>query len=188
MEEGRTVAKQMKTRKPAVKILLSSMATMYTQRNTRDRSQPHQIYTAGVKRSTEALRTVIREGSLDDCFAAVKGILLFDLQFLARTEQQKKSLLQHMKNFTDALHNLDAIRTRPDEYRRQAEGYIDDYKIDGLLPKDGMHGALRAYLGHLNARTTYGLTEEEADLLLVQKELAAEIARRYMAIQRGILA
>ena len=182
------MAKKTKPQPVILKNLVDGMAIMYEQRIARDKSRLHRRYSAGVKNSATALRTVIREGSLDDCFAAVESVLLFDLQFLARTEQQKKSLLQHMKNFTDALHNLDAIRTRPDEYRRQAEGYIDDYKIDGLLPKDGMHGALRAYLGHLNARTTYGLTEEEADLLLVQKELAAEIARRYMAIQRGILA
>ncbi len=182
------MAKKSEERESVLGNLLDDMVAMYDRRGVRNRSSTHQRYLAGVKRCAEALRAIIRHGTLDDCLSAVQGTLLHDLEYLARTDAQKKTLLQHSKNFTDALHNLDAIRARPDEYRRQAEGYIDDYKIGGTLPKDGMHGALRSYMGHLKSRDSQYLTPEEADFLEAQKELVAEITLRYTAIQTTLFA
>ncbi len=172
---------------PILENLLTGMFTMYERRDKRDRSQAQGRYLEGVRRSTETVRAIIQHGTLDDYFAAVKALLLHDLQYLSKTEARKKAILQHIKNFTDALNNLDAMANRPDEYRRQAEGYIDDYKIGGLLPKDGMHGALRSYMGHLKSRDSQYLTDEEEDFLEVQKELAAAITQRYIEMQRSIL-
>lgn len=167
--------------------LLDNMVIMYDRRDERNESRAHKRYLEGVTRSAAAVRSVIQHGTLDDCLAAVKSLLLHDLEFLARTDRQKKAVQQNIKNFSDALHNLDTLENRPDEYRRQAEGYIDDYKVAGGFPKDGMHGALRAYLGHLNARDSHYLTDIEADFLEVQKELAEEVTRRYTVMQGGLL-
>lgn len=180
------MARKSKKQPSNLNTLLGSMSVMYVQRDARDKSSAHQAYISGVRNAAKYVRAITRDGTLDDCFTAVSSILTYDLEYLARTEPQKKAILQHMKNFTDALHNLDAIRTRPGEYKRQAAGYIDDYKIGGTIPKDGMHGALRSYMGHLKSRDSQYLMPEEADFLEAQKELLSEITRRYTEIQKTL--
>lgn len=180
------MAKKAKKQPYNLDVLLGDMSVMYARRDARDKSRAHQEYLTNVRLTTKHVRAITSDGTLDDCFTAVSSILTYDLEYLARTEPQKKAILQHMKNFTDALHNLDAIRTRPGEYKRQAAGYIDDYKIGGTIPKDGMHGALRSYTGHLKSRDSQYLMPEEADFLEAQKELLSEITRRYTEIQKTL--
>ena len=167
--------------------LLTGMNFMYRRRDERDKSRVQRNYLAGVRHSTEAIRAVIREGTLEECLAAVDGMLMHDLEFLAKTETQTQAIMQNIENFTKALNNLDAIKNRPEEYRRQADGYINDYMIGGEIPKDGMHGALRAFMGHLKARDSQYLMPEESDFISAQKELVTEITERYSQMQRKTL-
>lgn len=173
--------------KPTLKRLLFSMNFMYERRETRDASRVQRSYLTGIEHSTTMIRTIAHGGTLEECLDTVDGILRHDLEYLAKTDAHREAILRHIKNFREARNNLNALRTRPDEYRRQAAGYIDDYKIGGLLPKDGMHGALRSYSGHLKARDSQYLMPEEMDFIAAQKELVAEITERYSALQKKVL-
>lgn len=181
------MAKRTVTPTPILENIVYSMNFMYERRNERDGSQPQQSYIRAIQHSTAMLRTLAENGTLEECLNAVDSVLKHDLLFLAKTNEHTKAIQQNIKNFRQARNNLEAMKSRPAEYRRQADGYIDDYKIGGEIPKDGMHGALRAYMGHLKARDSQYLMPEESDFILAQKTLVAEITKRYTQMQRKIL-
>lgn len=172
---------------PTLKGLLVSMNFMYERREARDASKAQRSYLAGLKHSTTIIIEIARRGTLEDCLDTVDGILRHDLEYLVKTDAHREAVQQYIKNFHAARNNLDALRSRPDEYRRQASGYIDDYKIGGVIPKDGMHGALRSYAGHLTARDSQYLMPEEMEFIAAQKVLVAEITERYSALQKKII-
>lgn len=181
------MAKQSRKQIPDIDNLLYSMNFMYERLDARDKCQPQLQYLASVKHNMTVIHELIRRGTLEQCLDTIDGILLRDLKSLAKTEKHIEAIQQNIKNFKDARNNLDALQNRPDEYRRQALGYIDDYKLRGGVPKDGMHGALRSYVGHLDARDSQYLMQEETDFIAAQRELVAEITKRYIAMQKKIL-
>lgn len=180
------MAKQSREQNPDIDTLLYSMNFMYERLDARDRCRPQLQYLASVKHNTTIIVDLIRRGTLEQCLDTIDGILLHDLKYLAKTEKHMEMIQQNIKNFKEARNNLDALENRPDEYRRQALGYIDDYKIYGV-PKDGMHGALRSYVGHLQARDSQYLMPEETDFIAAQRELVAEITKRYIELQKKVL-
>lgn len=179
--------KQPNTPEYTLEDLLLSMNFMYKRRESRDASRAQRSYLAGLRHNTAMILAIARQGTLEECLDTVAGILRHDLEYLVQKDAHREAIQQHIKNFREARNNLDALRSRPDEYRRQAAGYIDEYKIGGAIPKDGMHGALRSYAGHLKARDSHYLTPEETDFIAAQKELVAEITERYIALQKKIL-
>jgi hypothetical protein len=163
------------------------MNFMYERRGAREKSKARQGYLAGLKYNTAIILAIARQGTLEECLDVVDGALRHDLEYLVKTEARREAIRQHIKNFHEARNNLDALRNRPAEYRRQAAGYIDDYKIGRVIPKDGMHEALRSYAGHLKSRDSQYLAPEETAFIAAQEDLAAEIAKRYIALQRKVL-
>lgn len=172
---------------PTLDDVLVSMNFMYERRDARDVSRAQQRYLAGINHTTAAILTIARQGTLEECLNTVDGILRHDLEYLAKTNEHREAIQEHIANFQDARNNLEAMRRRPAEYRRQAAGYIRAYKIGGVIPKDGMHGALRSYAGHLKARDSQYLTPEETGFIAAQKVLVAEITERYTALQKKVL-
>ncbi len=172
---------------PSLRVLLLDMNLMYERRALRERSKAQQRYLAALGDSSKVILDIARRGTLEECLDAVNSILGHDLEYLAKTDEHKEAILQHIKNFREARNNFDALKSRPNEYRRQAAGYIDDYKIRGVIPKDGMHGALRSYAGHLKSRDSQYLAAEETGFIDAQKTLVAEITKRYSALQKKTL-
>ncbi len=171
----------------SLSLLLADMNLMYGRRSAREKSIAQQRYRASLIHNASTILDIARRGTLEECLDAVNSILGHDLEYLAKTDEHKEAILQHMKNFREARNNFDALKSRPNEYRRQAAGYIDDYKIGGVIPKDGMHGALRSYAGHLKSRDSQYLAAEETGFIDAQKTLVAEITKRYIALQKKTL-
>ncbi len=102
---------------PTLENLLSSMNIMYERRDARDESRPHRHYLASLQYNRKMILTIARQGTLEECLNTVEGILEHDLEYLAKTDEHRKTIQQHIRNFCQARNNLDALRTRPDEYR-----------------------------------------------------------------------
>lgn len=134
------------------------------------------------------LKSLAEAGAFDECLATVKMIQAFDLEYLAKTDRDRRHVSESVTNISIGENHYLALQDYPDIYRNHvAAGFIPADRRGGL-PVDGMQKALASYLKHLGSRNSMLLAAEEREMIQAQIFLVDRMTRRYTQMQAACLA